>query len=42
MDKEAVEHMHETVGSVGGVADMANCPRMEEEARSARPGKYRI
>ena len=31
MDKEAVEHMHETMQSAGRLADKVNCPHMEKE-----------
>ena len=37
MDKEAVEHMHETMQSAGRLADRVNCPHMENEMRGTRP-----
>ena len=52
MDKEAVEHMHETMQSSGRLADRVNsgrladrvnCPHMEKERRCATQdtGKFR-
>ncbi len=37
MDKEAVEHMHETMQSAGRLADRVDCPHMEKERRCTRP-----
>ena len=37
MDKEAVEHMHETMQSAGSLANRVNCPHMETERRCTRP-----
>ena len=38
MDKEAVEHMHETMQqSSGRLADRVNCPHVEKERRCTRP-----
>ena len=31
MDKEAPEHMHETMQSAGRLANRVNCPHMETE-----------
>ena len=39
MDKEVVEHMHETMQNAGRRADLANCPHMEKEWRCIRPRK---
>ena len=41
MDKEAVEHMHETLQSSGRLADRVNCPHMERKGDTQYPGKYR-
>ncbi len=37
MDKEAVEHMHETIQSSGRLADRVNCPHVEKERRCTIP-----
>ena len=37
MDKETVEHMHETMSSSGRLADRIICPHMEKERRCTRP-----
>ena len=37
MDKEYVEHVHETMQSAGRLADRVNCPHMEKEMRCKRP-----
>ena len=37
MDKEAVEHMHETMLSSGRLADRVNCLHMEKERGCSRP-----
>ena len=37
MDKEAVEHMHETMQRAGRVYNRVNCPYMKMERRCTRP-----
>ena len=37
MDKEAVEHMHETMQSSERLTDRVNCPHMEKERICTRP-----
>ena len=37
MDKEAVEHMPETMQSSGRLADRVTCPHMEKERRCTIP-----
>ena len=37
MDKEAVEHMHETMQRAGRVYNRVNCPYMNMEMRCTRP-----
>ena len=37
MDKEAVEHMHETMQRAGRLANRVNCPHMETLRRCTRP-----
>ena len=37
MDKEAVEHMHESMQSAGRLANRVNCPHVETERRCTRP-----
>ena len=37
MDKEAVEHMHETMQRSGRLADWVNFLHMEKERRGTRP-----
>ena len=40
MEKETVEHMHETMQSTGSLTNRVNCPHMEKERRSHDPRKY--
>ena len=40
MDKEVVEHMHETMRSAEGLADWVNYPHIEEERKSQHQWKY--
>ena len=41
MDKEAVEHMHETMQSAGRMMSRFNCPYMENQERS-KTGRHHL
>ena len=41
MDKETVEHIHETMQSAGRLVDRVNCPHMKKKRRCTRPRECR-